>query len=930
MYNFKEIEEEASKLVSKKDIEKSVSDDKTRKKLFSFLEGPPTANAPPGLHHLEVRTFKDIINKFRYMRGMNVPRKAGWDCHGLPVEVQIEKKLGLNSKKDIEKFGVKKFIDMSRDSVFSYIESWNKSTEKLGYWIDLEGRYATLDNSYIESVWWSLKELYKKKLLYQGNKVVPLCPRCETPLSSHEVAQGYKTVDDESAYVKFKIKGKENEYVLAWTTTIWTLPGNVALAVGSSIDYVKIELESGERLVLGKERLEVINEKYKIIERMKGKKLVGIEYEQLFDIPETRNNVSHRIVEADFVTTTDGTGVVHTAVMYGEDDYILGRKIGLPAVHTVGDDGKFLENTGKYSGVFVKKAEKEIKEDLREKGLLYKTEKTSHEYPFCWRCDSPLLYYAIDSWFIRVTQYKKKLIEMNKKINWVPKHIGEGRFGEWLENVKDWALSRNKFWGTPLPIWRCECGEEECIGSIEELKKMASKKISDKEIDLHKPWIDSVKLRCKCGKEMSRVQEVIDCWYDSGSASFAQFHYPFENKLEFEKRFPYDFIAEAIDQTRGWFYTLHVLGTILFDDITYKNCICAGHIIDEKGEKMSKSKGNILNPDAVLDEVGVDATRLQFCTVDIGSSKRFGINLVKDDILPFLNVLWNTHKFYNQIENSEKAETKLEDKWIISRLNSVIKNCTESLDNFHIEKAILLLMDFVVDDFSKTYIKMIRDREDKNVKKVIGEVLDSVSRLLAPYAPNISEAIHKEFGKESVHLASWPKFSDKKIDEKLEKEFDLARRVIELGLARRDKAQIGLKWPLMSARVETSENLSGELQEIVARQLNVRKIVVKNGKELKVELDLEMNEELENEGYARELSRAIQAERKKNGLVKSEKIELEISAPDFVKRLETQEDFIKERVNAKKFKITDGKLEKKEKLFLKVKNREFEIYIKKV
>lgn len=927
MYDFKEIEEKAKKLVKKEDIEKAVSNDKKRKKLFSFLEGPPTANAPPALHHLEVRTYKDIINKFKYMRGFNVPRKAGWDCHGLPVEVQIEKKLKLNSKKDILKYGEGKFIEECRDSVFSYIKDWDKSTEKLEYWIDLENRYATLDNNYIESVWWSLKQLYDKKLLYEAHKVVPYCPRCQTPLSSHEVAQGYKSVTEESVYIKFKVKNK-GEYILAWTTTPWTLPGNVGLAVGKDIDYVKIKLENGEVLILGKERLSVIKEEYKILESFKGKKLEGLEYEPLFKV--TSNSKSHRILLGDFVTTEDGTGVVHTAVMYGEEDYNLGVEIGLPQVHTVGEDGKFLDNVPKYKGIFVKQAEEGIKQELIEKGLLYRAEKTTHEYPFCWRCSSPLLYYAIRSWFIKVTKYKEKLIKLNEKINWIPDNIKEGRFGEWLKNVKDWALSRKKFWGTPLPVWRCSCGNEEIIGSIEEMKKKSIKKINDKDIDLHKPWIDSIKLKCsKCSKNMERVSDVIDCWYDSGSASFAQFHYPFENKEEFKERFPYDFIAEAIDQTRGWFYTLHVLSTLLFDDISYKNVICAGLLMDEKGEKMSKSRGNIITPDDILNQVGVDATRLQFCISDIGDPKRFGLNMMREGVLSFFNVLWNTYQYYKQINNSEKAEDRVEDKWIISRLNSVIKEVTENLDKYYIERALKPIIDFVNNDFSRTYIKMIRDREDKNIKEVTREILDKVSRMLAPYAPNISEVIHREFGKESVHLSSWPEAG--KADKKLEEEFSWVFEIIESGLAERDKAKIGLKWPLGKATISFDKNLNKELEEIILRQLNVKKLEFKKGK-LGVELDLNITPELEAEGFAREISRAVQSERKKAGLEKKDKIELEIICDkNMRKNIEEQKEMIKERTNSKKINIE----EKKSKSYkfsskTKIKEKDFEIYFNKV
>lgn len=908
MYNFKEIEETAKNLISKKDIKKAVLNDKKRKKTFSFLEGPPTANAPPGLHHFEVRTYKDIINKFNYMRGFNVPRKAGWDCHGLPVEVQIEKKLKLNSKKDILSYGEAKFINDCRESVFSYIDSWNKSTERLNYWVDLENPYVTLQNDYIESVWWSLKQLYDKKLLYEAHKVVPFCPRCETPLSSHEVAQGYKQIKEDSIIVKFKVKGKKNEYFLVFTTTPWTLPSNLAIAVNNSFDYAYVKGENGEVYILAENLVKNYFENPEIIKTVKGSKLVGEKYEPMFSYFEKLD--AFRVISGEFVTQEDGTGLVHIAPAFGEVDYDAGKKEGLPFVQPVDETGKFTDEVPEYKGRFIKGADKDIIKRLVEEGKLFKTLKYEHDYPFCWRCDSPLMYYAIRSWFIRVTDYKERLLELNEEINWVPKHIKDGRFGEWLRNVKDWALSRKKFWGTPLPIWRCECGNEEIIGGVDELKKRSIKKISQKEIDLHKPWIDGIKLKCtKCKKEMSRVPDVIDCWYDSGSATFAQFHYPFENKAEFEKRVPYDFIAEAIDQTRGWFYTLHVLSTILFDRPAYKNVICAGHIVDEKGEKMSKSKGNILNPDLVLDSVGVDGTRLQFCTMDIGSSKRFGINLVKEEIFPFLNYFWNTYQFYKQINNSDKAKEEIEDRWIISRLNSTIKVSTESLETYQIEKGLDPVMNFMVNDFSKTYIKMIRDRTDKNVKNVCGEILEKISKLLAPYAPNITDVVYQEFGKTSVHLSDWPKFDKKKIDEKLEKEFISVMKIIEVGMAKRDEAKIGLKWPLKSAKITCPEEISEDSEEIILRQLNVKEISIEKGEEISVSLDTKMTPELEAEGFSRELSRKIQAMRKNAGLQKGQEIDLAIKCEkDMLKSLKEYSNFIKERTNARKFELTEKDL----------------------
>ena len=905
MYDFKDIEQKARKVLKKqeKEVKKAIQDN-VKKKLFSFLEGPPTANAPPGLHHLEMRVFKDIICKYWFMKGFSVPRKGGWDCHGLPVEVQVEKKLKLKSKKDVKKYGTDKFISECKSDVFCNIKDWNESTEDLGYWIDLENPYKTLDNDYVESVWWSLSELYKKGLLYEGYKVVPFCPRCGTPLSSHEVAQGYKDIKEDSIYIAFKLKDEKNEYVLAWTTTPWTLPGNVALAVGKKLDYVKIKLADGDSLILGKEKLNLIKGDYKIIEEFKGKDLVGLEYEPLYDIKESQNKNSHKIILGDFVTTDDGTGIVHTAVMYGEDDYVVGKAAGLPEVHTVGQDGKFLEITPKFiRGKFVKDAEKDIIEDLKKRHLLFKVEKFEHSYPFCWRCDSPLIYYGITSWFVNATKIKDKLIKENKKINWYPNHIKEGRFGKWLENLKDWSLSRFKFWGTPLPIWKCECGQEKIIGSLAELKKNSTKKFE--KYDLHKPWVDKIKLKCPCGKEMERVKDVIDCWYDSGAASFAQFHYPFENKKEFEKRFPYDFIAEAVDQTRGWFYTLHVLGVALFGKPTYKNVICAGHIVDEKGEKMSKSKGNIIKPKEIIDQAGVDAVRLQFCTTDIGNSKRFSYNLMKESVIPFLTILSNCKNYYNQLE-TKKNKIQIEDKWILSKLNSLIKKVSENLEKYSLDKALQDILEFIVKDFSRGYIRLTRDRKD--TKEVVGEILEKISLLLAPFAPFISEYIYNNFSKESVHLSKWPKTKGKQINKKLETEFEQMLEIIENGLAERDKKQIGLRWPLTKVTIYYPKLLNKKLEGIIKLQLNVKNLLWKKSskKDWKVELDTNLTPELESEGYAREISRKVQAFRKELGLNKQDKINLILSSNDRLNNIfKSKKEIIKERTNSKKIEIID-------------------------
>lgn len=909
----------------KEKIKLAVQDD-PKKKLFSFLEGPPTANAPPGLHHLEVRTYKDIICKFKFMQGFSVPRKGGWDCHGLPVEVQVEKKLGLNSKKEILDYGQNKFIEECRRDVFSNITEWNKSTEELAYWIDLENPYRTLDNNYVESVWWSLKELYNKKLLYEGNKVVPFCPRCSTPLSSHEVSQGYKEVKEKSVIVKFKLKNDDKK-LLVWTTTPWTLPSNLAIAVNPKLDYVVVENE-GEKLVLVEDLLNIYFDSPKVIEKISGKNLVGLEYEPL--MPYFKNlEGAFKILGGDFVTTEDGTGIVHMAPAFGEIDYEACQEAKIPFIKPVDQSGRFTSEVKDFEGKFIKDTDKEIAMKLNEEGKMFKVLNYKHDYPFCWRCDSPLMYYAINSWFVRSTAVKDKMIELNKTINWTPKHIRDGRFGMWLENIKDWNLSRFKFWGTPLPVWRCSsenCGKEKIIGSVEELRKESNKEFQ--EYDLHRPWIDDIELTCECGKTMKRIPDVIDCWYDSGSAPFAQFHYPFENKEEFEKRFPYDFISEAIDQTRGWFYTMHALSTMLFENVSYKNVICAGHILDGKGEKMSKSKGNIIKPREIFDNVGIDAVRLQMCVGDPGNSKRFSQEMIRESVLPFLNVLYNCKTYYNQLNDNQFKE-RIEDKWIISKLNKMIQEVTKDLEEYHLDLALQKIINFSVNDFSRTYIRFTRDRED--TKKIVGETLEKISLILAPFAPYVSEWIYQDFYKgESVHFGKWPEFNLEKINSDLEKEFEIALEIIENGLRQRDKNQIGLKWPLPKVEVNFSGAISEDVQKIVMAQLNVKDISFGVQEELEVILDTNLTPELENEGYMRELSRKVQAFRKKLGLNKNQEIELFLVIEENFKNiLEPQKNFLMERTNSKIIEFVDAEpegMENKEEF--KIKNKKGLIFIK--
>ncbi len=898
--DFKSAENDARKVWKRhgKGIKAAVQND-TKKPLFSFLEGPPTANAPPGLHHLEVRTFKDVICKFKFMQGFSVPRKGGWDCHGLPVEVQVEKALGLNSKKDILSYGQDKFIKKCQTSVFSNIDDWNKSTKELNYWIDLEHPYRTLDDNYVESVWWSLKELHKKGLLYEGYKVVPYCPRCSTPLSTHEVSQGYKEIREKSVYVKFELEDSPGTYLLAWTTTPWTLPGNSALYVKKGATYVKVQdNESKEFYILAKECLGVLNRPYEIVEEISAKSLVGRKYIPLFDYFKDFDPKYYHIDFADFVELEQGTGLVHSAIMYGEVDFDKAKEQGLKTNHIIGGDGKFLDNVPIAKGLFYKKADPIIIDYLKSNNLLYREEMILHSYPHCWRCETPLLYYAIDSWYVAVTKIRDRMVQLNKKINWSPSHIRDGRFGKWLENSRDWALSRLKFWGTPLPIWKSKDGDIIVIGSVKELEELSGKKLKG----LHKPEIDKIVIE-KDGKKYKRVSDVIDCWYDSGSASFAQFHYPFENKELFEKRFPYDFISEAIDQTRGWFYTLHVLSTALFDKPTYKNVICAGHILDEKGEKMSKSKGNIIVPNEIIDKVGVDAVRLQLCVVDPGNSKRFSESMMKKSVLPFLNVLYNCKTYYMQLDNKVPSK-KIEDKWIISKLNRMLEETEQDLEKFELDIALNKIMDFTVNDFSRRYIRLTRGRTD--TKKIVEEVLEKISLVLAPYVPYVSESIYQLFHeKESVHLSKWPKSEKKKIDKDLEADFSKIFEVIEEGFRLRDQNHIGLKWPLPKVKISSKEKVNQKLYDLIKSQLNVKEVTEKKSRgELQVEFDLNMTPELESEGYAREITRKVQSYRKKLGLTQSQKIQLYLIVDGkFKDILNKQKEYIRDKTNSKILKI---------------------------
>ena len=830
---------------------------------FVFYEGPPTANGRPGVHHVLARVFKDLFPRYKTMRGFYALRKGGWDTHGLPVELEVEKELGITHKRQIEEFGVAKFNELCKESVFRYIEDWRKMTERIGFWIDMDNAYVTYHNEYIESIWWILRQYWDKGLLYKGHKVVPYCPRCGTPLSSHEqhYPGAFKEVDDPSVYVKMKVKGEENTYFLVWTTTPWTLPGNVALAVHPDYDYVTVE-HRGERLILAKARLHVLDGPYTIVAEHKGKDLAGMHYEPLYTFMTSDKDYAY-VVTADFVTLEDGTGIVHMAPAFGAEDLDVGRQYGLPIFMTVAPDGTFVDAVTPWKGMWVKDADPLIIEDLRQRGLLYKSEIYRHNYPHCWRCGTPLLYYAREAWYIRVSEFRDRLLANNEKIYWVPEHIKHGRFGKWLEGAIDWALSRERYWGTPLPIWECdnpECGHRECIGSVAELSEKVGRDLSG--LDLHRPYVDEITYTCpKCGGTMHRVKDLIDVWFDSGAMPVAQWHYPFENQELFEEQFPADFISEAVDQTRGWFYSLHVESTLLFDQPSFLNVICLGLILDENGEKMSKSKGNVVDPWDVLNVHGADATRWYMYTASPpGNARRFSVNLVGEVVRKFLNTLWNSYAFfvtYANAANWTPAPELVEyvtqhatpstlsrsshplDRWILAELHALTRDVTEGLDRYDVTNTGRAIEAFV-DNLSNWYLRRSRRRfweEDPAAFATLYEVLVTLTKLLAPYIPFTTEAMWQnlvrsvdEEAPESVHLADWPTFEDALIDEDLRADVLLAQRVVRAGHAARQSAGLKVRQPLRRVVIRLRE--AGERERLervidqILEELNVKEWAV--------------------------------------------------------------------------------------------------------
>jgi isoleucyl-tRNA synthetase len=850
-YNPKMVEEKILKFWLENKIFQKSMDQKKDCKPYVFLEGPPTANGMPHPGHVLTRVMKDLVCRYQTMTSHYVFRKAGWDTHGLPVEIEVEKKLGLKDKGDVEKYGIKKFNDECKKSVFKYESAWVENTRRIGFFIDMTNPYVTLTNDYIESVWWSLKQAWEKKLLYKGYKVVPYCPRCGTALSAHEISQGYKVVEEPSIFVKFKIKN-EGAYFLAWTTTPWTLISNVALAVHPDELYVKIRYNN-QILILAEERANSLlkGQNFEILDGYKGKELEGKEYEPLFDYADT-DKKGWFVVLADFVTMEDGTGIVHIAPAFGEDDYNVGRKYDLPVVQLVEMDGTFPDVVEPWKGEFVKDADPKIIKFLESCGKLEGVHSYKHEYPFCWRCDSPLLYYAMESWFIAMTKVQDSLVKNNNNINWYPEHLQQGRFGDFIREVKDWALSRKRYWGTPLPIWTCtskKCKNEICIGSVEELRNLSES--FPKDYDLHKPLVDELIVKCpKCNSKMIREEEVIDCWYDSGSAFFAQWHYPFENKEKFKDNYPVDFISEALDQTRGWFYSLLAISTFLFDDRPYKNVLTLGLVLDENNQKMSKSKHNYVDPEIILDNEGADSLRWYLVSANAPwMSTRFYEQAVKETLGKFLLTFWNSYNFFTtyavlDIFNPKEETIPIEkrqslDRWLLSRYNKTVLEVKEFVKTFEIHKAARSIENFIIDDFSNWYLRRSRKRlwvEEKTDDKLAGystmyEIFLGLSKLLAPFIPFITEEVYQNLKAdsmpESIHLCDYPEPDKKQIDEKLEEGMEKIRILVEAGRSLRSKIGIKVRYPLNSSTLVCDQknwDLIKDLLDLLNEEINVKKI----------------------------------------------------------------------------------------------------------
>ena len=858
--NFVDREKAVEKFWEDNNIFKKSMEHRKEGETYTFYDGPPTANGKPHIGHVETRTIKDMIPRYRTMKGYMVPRKAGWDTHGLPVELEVEKLLGLDGKEQIEEYGLAPFIDKCKESVWKYKGMWEDFSRTVGFWADMDNPYVTYDDNFIESEWWALKTIWDKGLLYKGFKIVPYCPRCGTPLSSHEVAQGYKAVKERSAIVRFKVKG-EDAYFLAWTTTPWTLPSNVALCVNPEETYLKVKAADGYTYYIAKALADKVlgrlaeegKDAYEVLETYVGKDLEYKEYEPLYkcagDAAKKQKKKAHFVTCDGYVTMTDGTGIVHIAPAFGEDDSRIGRNYELPFVQFVDGKGDLTAETP-YAGKFVKDADPLVLKDLDAEGKLFDAPKFEHDYPFCWRCDTPLIYYARESWFIKMTAVKDDLVRNNKTINWIPASIGEGRFGNWLENIQDWGVSRNRYWGTPLNIWECECGHQHSIGSREELYKMSGNEKA-KTVEFHRPYIDEITITCpECGKQMKRVPEVIDCWFDSGAMPFAQHHYPFENKDLFEQQFPADFISEAVDQTRGWFYSLLAESTLLFNKAPYKNVIVMGHVQDENGQKMSKSKGNAVDPFNALETYGADAIRWYFYTSSAPwLPKRFSGKAVQEGQRKFMGTLWNTYAFfvlYANIDNFDASKYTLEydklpvmDKWLLSKLNSTVAEVDSNLDQYRIPEAAKALQDFV-DEMSNWYVRRSRERfwakgmeQDKiNAYMTLYSALVTICKAAAPMIPFMTEDIYQNLVRsndanapESIHLCDFPVVNKDHIDKKLEEDMEDVLDAVVMGRACRNEAAIKNRQPISRMYIKSDFTLSEFYQEIIEDELNVKEVV---------------------------------------------------------------------------------------------------------
>ncbi len=882
---------------------------------YVFYEGPPTANGRPGIHHVLARAYKDLFPRYMQMKGYRVDRKAGWDTHGLPVELEIEKKIKVSGKKQIEEYGIGKFNALCRKSASEYIEDWERLTERIGFWLDTDNPYRTYDSTYIESVWWSLRQLWDRKLLYQGYKVVPYCPRCQTSLSSHELSLGYRDdTEDPSVYVKFELKERKRQYLLAWTTTPWTLPGNVALAVHPDEEYVRVA-QDGDELILARARISELRDGYELLETFKGSTLVRLEYRTLFEDVPPEGPAFAVLPAPAMVTMSEGTGVVHTAGAYGVADLELCQREGIALRHVVGLDGRFVAGQTRYGGQFVKDADKQIIKDLRESGNLYAAGTVRHTYPFCWRCESPLLYFALTSWFIKTTAVKEKLLRNNKAVKWYPAHIRDGRMGDWLENLVDWNISRTRYWGTPLPIWECgACGKQHCVGSSKEIGLT----VAD---DLHRPFIDGMELGCECGGTMVRVPDVIDCWYDSGAMPFAQHHYPFENKELFASRHPADFICEAIDQTRGWFFSLLAVSTLLFDKPAYRNTVCLGLVLDEKGQKMSKSRNNTVDPLSLVDEFGADATRWYFYSaVSPGSDYRVGKLQIQDVVRRFMLTLWNVYSFHVTYANLDGFDPRQPapvvarrpalDRWCLARLAQTIDTARDCMDRYDPPNACRAI-ELFVEDLSKWYVRRSRRRFWKSNPGKKGELSDldklcaystlqeallGVAGLIAPMMPFLAERMYRNLsGLEtgsaqvgqpvSIHLTEYPEAVGATRDPELVGDMERVRHLVEDGLAAREAARIKVRQPLASATVG-GEPLDSELEQILADELNVRQILYgkQDSDRPTVILDTELTDELILEGVVREMSRKVNDLRKGANLALDDRIRIHFEGEELVCR----------------------------------------------